>query len=145
MKLGWSIADVLKASLKDVKETTVNCGTCPVSFQCMAGEGGNGYTFDCCKSTAVEVTEDGGERVLLIIDCANHQFEQRDVAKDASPCPFCSGDVVVAHALHMTPDHRYLPTEHAMVPLKTRLDLWRKKLPAAIKEAKELDERAKRG
>lgn len=144
MKLGWTLEEALVASFKDVKRSTVNCGSCPVSFQCVAAEGGNGFTFDCCRSTAVEVTTDG-MRILLIVDCANHQFVQRDVAKDAAPCPLCSGDFVLSHLLGMSLDHHYLPTEYAKVPLKTRLDLWRAKLPEAKETVRELEEREKNG
>ena len=144
MTLGWTIHDVLHAPLEDVQATTVNCGTCPVSLQCLVGQGGNGYVYDCCKATAVDVVENGGTHVLLLMDCKNHQFARQNVTKDKGRCPFCSGSIVLSDVLRINKNYRYVPTEHAAVSLKTRLALWKAKLPDAIKEVDELNKKGRR-
>jgi hypothetical protein len=135
MALGWPLAALFEAIVKDVEATCVDCGTCPVSIQCLASDGGNGWRYDCCGAVGIEVSE-----VLLIMDCEKNTFVQRERASDMKQCPLCSGDLVKGHVLGMSDHHRYLPTVHAKVPIKTRLALFHKTLPIAI-ELKQLVDR----
>lgn len=139
MPLGWSLAALFEAKPADVAKTTVDCGTCPVSLQCIAGNGGNGWRFQCCGSTAVEV--DGH---LLIMDCQENRFEQKQHISELKICPLCSGDLVKAHLLGMSDHHRYMPTVHTKVPLKERLALWKKTWPAALELKARVDAGSKK-
>lgn len=104
----------------------VDCGTCPVSIACAAGEGGNGFTFNCCRSTAVEYSG-----VLLIIDCQNHAFEQSEIAKECTCCPLCSGGIMEVVARDLGNTNRYVPTVHAKYSVTDRVQLWRTSLVTA--------------
>lgn len=142
-ELGWRIGDVLHTRIENVKRTTVDCGTCPVSLQCVAADQGNGWKFDCCGAAAVEIRTDDGY-VLLIMDCADNRFRPREIAAEFSTCPLCSGDVVKSDLFELGEHHRYLPTVHAKVPLATRLEVWRVAMPEALDLKKRIDERNKK-
>lgn len=139
MKLGWSVADLLKAKVNDVELTVVDCGTCPVSIQCVLSEGGNGWRYDCCGSAAVEVPGS----LLLILDCQKNTFRQQERAEDMPSCPLCDGDLVRSHVLGMSDHHRYIPTVHAKAPPRVRLALFKKTLPIALAYQARIDERLK--
>jgi hypothetical protein len=140
MALGWPIKKLIEASPAQVDATRVDCGTCPVSLQCIAASGGNGWRFECCGSTGVEVN---GQ--LLIMDCQENRFEQRyEPAVSIKVCPLCSGDLVKGHLLGMSDHHRYVPTAHAKFPARVRLALWHKTMPEAVALKKRVDERTKK-
>lgn len=144
MTVGWPIERLLEASYESAKATVVDCGSCPVSLQCLSDHGGNGWTFDCCGATGVPVaTLDEGE-VVLLLDCGAHRFGHRAIADDLTRCPFCDSDLVTAHVLGMTPSHRYVPTVHAKVDLRARLAAWRAAIPAALDLKRRIEERKKR-
>lgn len=120
----------------------VDCGTCPVSVACAVNQGGNGYVFDCCRSAGFETTEND-ERVLYIIDCQRHQFEQGERAKQCTLCPLCSGGIIEVVVRDSSQSNRYVPTVHAKVPLAERVRLWRTQLPE-VKERVAAEIRAMR-
>jgi len=126
MRLGWPLKAVLEIDVEQAERSRVDCGTCPVSIQCAAGEGGNGWKFDCCGATAVHV--DG---LLLVMDCANNQFNKTEKTRGLK-CPLCGSDVMESYARGIADDHRWVPTVHAKVPIKTRLDAWRERYSKAI-------------
>ena len=141
MRLGWPFAALLEVSPAQLDATRVDCGTCPVSIQCLAGDGGNGWRFDCCGATGVQVA-DGDGQLLLVMDCADNAFKARMHDKDLGVCPLCSGDLLKAHVLGMTDHHRYVPTAHAKHSTSVRIAQIRKKLPEAIALKKRIDERS---
>ncbi len=114
-----SLLDVLRKPPR-----VVDCGTCPVSIACALERGGTGWTYNCCRSTAVEV--DG---TILIIDCQRHRFEQTATATACKVCPLCSGDLMTIALRDPEDANQYVPTVHAKIPLAERLRLWRKVLP----------------
>lgn len=112
--------------MEDPAPEIVDCGSCPVSMACAVGQGGNGFTFDCCRATAVEMPE-----ATLIIDCQQHQFEQSALATECKLCPLCTGDIMVV-ALRdaaASTKNRYVPTVHAKVAIGDRVRLWKMVLP----------------
>lgn len=121
--------DVIKAKRPP---EPVDCGTCPVNMACAVGEGGNGYVFDCCRAAGFETTENG-KRILYVIDCQNHQFEQTFLAKECKLCPLCSGGIMEVVLRDVSQSNRYLPTVHAKVPVTERVALFR----TAAEQAKE--------
>ncbi len=142
-ELGWRIGDMLHARPESIQRTAVDCGTCPVSLQCIVGRGGNGWRFECCGATALEVPVEDDGRVLLIVDCANNRFEQRERAPDFDTCPLCSGDIVKSDINDMGGHHRYLPTVHAQHGVAVRQAQWRKTVPEALDLKKRVAERNK--
>jgi hypothetical protein len=143
LNLGWRIKDALAAERGEVQGSRVDCGTCPVNIQCVTADGGNGWKFDCCGSAAIEVA-DGDGRVLLVMDCAQNRFTQRENASEIRMCPLCSGDIVKSDLLGMGDHHRYVPTVHAAVSVPARLQTWKKTRPAALDLAKRIKERSKK-
>lgn len=121
--------DIIKA--KKLPEP-VDCGSCPVNMACAVGQGGNGYVFDCCRAAGFETTENG-KRVIYVIDCQNHAFEQTPLAKECTLCPLCSGGIMEVALRDVHQSNRYLPTVHAKVPVAERVKLFRK----SVEEAKE--------
>jgi hypothetical protein len=121
----------------------VDCGTCPVTLACAIDQGGNGYTFDCCGSTAVEATDDDGMPLLLIIDCGAHHFEKNEMSREMPECPLCSGEIADNVLLNLTTPCTWVPTVHAKVPVETRFDTWRRALPEAMERARLVAERKK--
>lgn len=119
--------DIIKA--KRLPEP-VDCGTCPVSMSCAVNKGGNGFVFDCCRSAGFESTE-GERRVLYVIDCQKHQFEQSSLAKDCELCPLCSGGIMEVVLRDASQSNRYVPTIYAKVPLEYRVRLFREKIEEA--------------
>lgn len=140
LNLGWRIKDALAAERGEVQGTRVDCGTCPVSLQCATADGGNGWKYDCCGSASIDAA-DGDDRVLLIMDCANNRFAQRENASEIRTCPLCSGDIVKSDLLGMGDHHRYVPTVHAKVAVSVRLQTWKKARPAALDLAKRIKAR----
>lgn len=132
------ILDLL--DLTEKKIGAVDCGSCPVTMSCAISQGGNGWRFSCCGSTAVEV---GGGK-LLVMDCGNNHFElKRDEPILQTKCPLCSGDMI-EWALRGNAEHyRYVRTVHSQVPLKTRLDTWRAHLPIAKERVRKDEARLK--
>ncbi len=143
LTLGWRIKDALAAERGAVQESRVDCGTCPVSLQCVTADGGNGWKYNCCGSAGVEAA-DGDGRVLLIMDCADNRFTQRSNASEIPTCPLCSGDIVKSDLLGMGDHHRFVPTVHAAVSVTARLQTWKKARPAALDLAKRIKERTKK-
>jgi hypothetical protein len=143
-ELGWRIGDALHTRVENIQRTIVDCGTCPVSLECIVGRSGNGWRFDCCGAAALEVPVDDGGRVLLIVDCAANRFAQRERAPDFNVCPLCSGDIVKSNLNDIGDHHRYLPTVHAKHQPGVRLALWRKTIPAALDLKKRIAERNKK-
>lgn len=121
------ILEVLRTPEKHLVESTVSCGTCPVSMACAVSQGNDGWKFSCCGSTSVEAT---GTGLLYIMDCANNHFQQRNTVTTMS-CPLCAGSIVEWAERGNAERYRYVRTVHSKVPLKTRLALWRKCLPIA--------------
>ena len=121
------IIDALWRSERQHKENAVDCGTCPVSMACAISRGGNGWKFGCCGATSVEVP---GSNILLIMDCGNNHFEQNNETMTMR-CPLCTGDIVEWAERGNAERYRYVRTVHSRVPIKTRLDLWRERLPIA--------------
>ncbi len=109
----------------------VDCGNCPVSMACALGQGGTGWTFNCCRSTSVEMQEHGKRR-LLVIDCQRHTFEQNEDAKDCKLCPLCSGDIMDVELRDEIDTHRYVPTVYAKIPVEKRVKKWQEVLPLAL-------------
>lgn len=138
--LGWEIGPLLEASAKDVEATRVDCGTCPVSLQCITSNGGNGWRYECCGAVGVDIVDDHGGALTLVMDCSKNAFQPRVRASDQPVCPLCSGDFVKGHVMEMTLHHRYVPTVHAKVPVRTRLALWRKTLPQALERKRHIEE-----
>ncbi len=128
----WTLMKLLEATPEAVEASRVDCGTCPVSMQCIAGDGGNGWKFDCCGAAAVEVITDEG-RVLLVMDCAENRFERNVRAEEFKECGLCNCDVVMTHFLGMSDHHRYVPTVHAKVPVRERLHLMHEAIPDAVR------------
>ena len=126
------ILDSLSRSVRQHEENTVNCGTCPVSMACAVNQGGNGWRFECCGATAVPV-----QGLLFIMDCANNQFEKNKNAFRLNICPLCTADIVESAVRGNAENYRYVRTVHAAVPLKTRLDVWRARLPKAQEKVRE--------
>ena len=126
------ILDVLKLTERKLDSNTVDCGTCPVSLACAASQGGTGWRFPCCGAAAVETLVDR-QHLVLVLDCANNAFEntRSDAEYSKSKCPLCTGDLIEWAVRGNTETYRYVRTVHAHVPLKTRLDLWRERLPVA--------------
>jgi hypothetical protein len=122
--------------------TPVDCGNCPVNMACALGQGGNGYTFDCCHATGFQ-TEVDGRTVMYLIDCQRHAFEQNRFAKMCKLCPLCSGDIVEVAMRDISQSNVYLPTVHAKVPVADRVRLWRDKLPQ-VRERLKAETRAMR-
>jgi hypothetical protein len=118
----------------------VDCGTCPVTTQCAIAQGGNGWKFSCCGSTAVDVTIN--ERRLLIMDCGNNHFEQNNQTATMR-CPLCSGDIIEWAERGNTSAYHYVRTVHSKVPVKTRLDTWRERLPKAKEKVRKEQARLK--
>lgn len=124
--------DVVRNSVEATEAARVNCASCPVNMACMVGEGGNGWTFDCCHSTAFQLGEH-----LLVIDCGKHSFEQKEEAKKVKQCPLCSGEIMESDERDRRMSRgaarmRYLPTVHALVPIETRIETWRPALEKAV-------------
>jgi hypothetical protein len=138
--MALKILDVLTTSEKKIKEGTVDCGTCPVSMACAISAGGNGWKFGCCGSTAVEVGVDGA--LLYIMDCSNNHFEQNNKTP-AMRCPLCTGDIIEWAERGNAEKYRYVRTVHSTVPVKTRLDLWRKRLLIAQEKIRKETSRLK--
>ena len=139
MAVGWSLKDLFAATAAAVEATAVNCTTCPVSLQCLAGQDGLGQKATCCGATAV-VDLTGPGRQLLILDCNKHRFgTPLHTHPEFGECPMCSGDIVQAHLLGHVETHRYVPTVHAAVPIATRLAVWRKALPEAERFKRHVD------
>jgi hypothetical protein len=139
MAIGWRFVDLLAATTDDVEATVVDCSTCPVSMQCLAARGGNGFKFPCCGSTAVPVSPESGTR-LLVMDCTKNQFETgMPGPTEFSRCPLCSGDIVKNQVLALDPGHRYLPTVHSIIPVAARLEAWKLLVPIAIQFKKNVD------
>jgi hypothetical protein len=126
--MALKILEVLTSDEKTLKNTAVDCGTCPVTMACAISQGGNGWKFGCCSSTAVEAGVEGS--LLYIMDCSNNHFEQNNKTA-AMRCPLCTGDIVEWAERGNAGKYRYVRTVHSTVPIKTRLDLWRKRLPIA--------------
>jgi len=122
--------------LPEKKISAVDCGSCPVTMACAISQGGNGWRFNCCGSTAVEV---GGGK-LLILDCGNNQFEQNREAP-AMRCPLCTSDLIEWALRGNAENYRYVRTVHSQVPLKTRLDAWLARLPIAKERIRKDEER----
>ena len=120
------ILDSIRRSERQHTDNTVDCGTCPVTLACAISRGGNGWKFGCCGSTAVEINES----TLLIVDCGNNHFEQNNETMTMR-CPLCTSDIVEWAERGNAEKYRYVHTVHARVPIKTRLDLWRARLPIA--------------
>ena len=139
MTPGWPIATLLQSKVSDVEQSVVDCGTCPVSIQCVLSDGGTGWRYDCCGSAAVEVPGP----ILLILDCQKNTFRQSERAEDMPRCPLCDGDLVKSHVLGMSGGHHYVPTVHAKHPPRVRLALFKKTLPIALALKAEIDERLK--
>lgn len=120
-----SFLKVVSQSVAATEKTRVTCGTCPVSLACVVGEGGTGWKFDCCGSTAVRI-----EDQILLIDCAKNNFEQHKDAKEHQLCPLCSGGIMEAverGRLDGGQDpNRYVLTVYAKVPFADRLAVWRR-------------------
>jgi hypothetical protein len=131
-----NILDSLSRSVRQHEENTVNCGTCPVSMACVVSEGGNGWRFRCCGSTGVEV-----QGLLFVMDCNNNQFEVNKDVMRANVCPLCTGDIIESAVRGNAERYRYVRTVHAVVPLKTRLDVWRARLPKAQAKVREEQQR----
>lgn len=119
------ILDVLQMPEKKIKESTADCGTCPVTMACAISQGGNGWKFSCCGSTAVETSE-----ITYIVDCASNHFEKNEGSKSYK-CPLCTGDIIEWAARGNAWNYEYVRTVHSKIPIKTRLDLWRERLPLA--------------
>ena len=126
------ILDSMSRSVRQHEENSVNCGTCPVSMACAVSQGGNGWRFQCCGSTAVPV-----QGLLLIMDCNNNQFEVNNNSMLTNHCPLCAGDIVESAVRGNAENYRYVRTVHAVVPLKTRLDVWRARLPKAQEKVRQ--------
>lgn len=126
----------------------VDCGTCPVTLACAINKGGNGFVFDCCGSTAVETMDDLGEPLLLLIDCQRHRLERRtpdDAYGQLATCPLCDGGIVDDVLLQLTTSCEWVPTVHSKVPIKTRLDVWRRTCLAALERSRGLARRKSGG
>lgn len=143
MRLGWPFETLFKASAAEVDKTTVHCGTCPVSLQCISADGGNGWRFDCCGAAGIEVNGGDGA-LLLIMDCQKNGFARRVRDVNTKECPLCSGDLAKGHVLGMTDHHRYVSTVHAKVSTSARLALLRKKMPEALALKAHVDARNKK-
>jgi hypothetical protein len=125
--------DVVQQSERKLKEHVVDCGTCPVSMACAISQGGTGWRFQCCGSTSVSIPGN----TLYIMDCGNNQFEVNKDEFHRKVCPLCTGDIIESAVRGNTECYRYVPTVHAKVPLKTRLDVWRDRLPKAQQRVQE--------
>lgn len=121
----------------------VDCGTCPVTIACALERGGNGFTFACCGSTAVEGQDVDGAPLLYMVDCSQHHFETNDTVKDMPACPLCSGAITDHVLLGLTMPCVWVPTVYARVPVETRLDVWRRTLPTAMERARAIADRKK--
>jgi hypothetical protein len=121
----------------------VDCGTCPVTVACALEKGGNGFTYACCGSTAVEDHDDDGSPLMLMIDCDRHRFETNDIVRDMPACPLCSGFITDHVLLGLTMPSVWVPTIYARVPIETRLDVWRRSLPSAMERVRAIAERKK--
>jgi hypothetical protein len=118
-------------------ENVVDCGTCPVTTACAIGQGGNGWKFECCNATAVE--QNG---LLLIMDCGNNHFERLH-DEEEHKCPLCSGQIMEWAERGNAAQYHYVRTVHSLVPVKTRLDVWREGLIKARKKIAEEQARLK--
>lgn len=139
---GLRLADAVRMKDADVEAFRVTCETCPVSMQCIVGQGGTGWTFDCCGSTTIYLTEEESKARILLVDCGKHNFERQESTKACKQCALCSGGIMEVEARGMA-NHRYLPTVHAKVPVAERLRVLRQKLPEVEEKLRlERDEEA---
>jgi hypothetical protein len=122
----WNPQELLKASAKELTESSVDCGTCPVSFACVVGKGGTGWKFNCCNATAYRAGNS-----YMIIDCGINGFAQTEHAAGVGKCPLCSGEYVDSIIRGMEHNTSYMRTVHSRVPAKIRLSLWKARLPHA--------------
>jgi hypothetical protein len=135
----FKILALLESSEKKIRESAVDCGTCPVTMACAISKGGNGWKFGCCGATAVEAL---GSDVLFIMDCANNHFEQNNETMTMR-CPLCTGDIVEWAERGNAGKYRYVRTVHSTVPVRTRLDVWRERLPKAKEKIRQEQVRLK--
>ena len=139
MAVGLPFAIALEAPESVLDAVRVDCPTCPVSFACLARQGGTGYKWACCGSTGIETQVDGRKR-LLVLDCAINNFGVRNNLDDFKVCPLCSGDIAVSVELDLIEWHLYVPTVHAKFPASVRRRIWQE----ARKEARKLKEKIKK-
>jgi hypothetical protein len=121
--------DVIHEDPSALEASRVDCGTCPVSLKCVLGQDGTGWTFNCCRATAVNVTTGDGRSVKVVVDCAKHAFEQKPEAASFIRCVLCSGEIMdteVRAARNHGSSYLYLPTVHAKVPVGDRVTLWKR-------------------
>ena len=112
------------------KIQAVDCGTYPITLACAINQGGNGAAFACCRAIGFDTIDDDGKPLLLIIDCTRHHLERTKV-DDLHVCPLCDGGIITDVFLRLTDPCVWVPTVYAKVSIETRLDVWRRALPAA--------------
>lgn len=110
---------MLKLGIDDVRAKVVGCSTCPVFMLCESSTGGSGYTCKTCKATGVFLDEDKEDEVL-VLDCFKHKFGTK-TGGELEKCPLCSGTMMKFEYREMPPKSWIIFTEHAVVPLETRI------------------------
>jgi hypothetical protein len=118
--------DLRNETAESLDAKRVDCYSCPVNIRCaIGGQEGTGFTFNCCRVTSVYMINDERQEVLVVVDCAKHNFHQTaGFNAGERTCPLCTGGAVYDEENCSDGDsepYRYLPTIHSKVSSETRL------------------------
>lgn len=138
-KIGLTVKEALASGWGETPR--VDCGTCPVSMRCAANEKPASTEFDCCRGVAVEVQSPEEGRLLLAMDCEQHNFALAPAKSPAPKCPLCSCDIVETEERGTMTRVRWVPTVHAKFDPDARIAAWRSRWPEAVRKIRAEQER----